>query len=448
MNRFRSRLGSAVDVLPRRKLLRSLVIGAAVLVALAVALVARAAGGGSFEVVSFYPEGSAYYDNLVAIDNSFEAAHLGTKISLVFGGGAGDPAIVNRWLAGDPPEVNPGMFGPGAIGEEYAKAGQVHDLTTAMNQPLPKGSGYGTTKWKDTLLPAVKSWITMNGHYYAVPEEITAINFFYNRAIFTKYHLQAPTTWSQFLAVCAALKKNGVAPLTVTGTFLGYMQLYYDYLLARRSGTAATLAAVAGTRSFSSVPGVLAAASDLQTLVKQGYFLNGFQGTDFTSAQLDFFQGKAAMILMGTWLEGEMKGSIPSNFQLGTFSFPKIPGGKGNGVLFGAVNDWTVAQKSANPTLGVQWLKWFSRKDVQAARIKYLTAMSPFKGVPAGPKYKGLLQSLQNGGSLSNDYFGIFNQTASVRNAYQQPIGKLMFGQITAAEMVKEISDGLQSAQR
>jgi raffinose/stachyose/melibiose transport system substrate-binding protein len=435
MNRFRSR--------------RPLAVAAAVLIALSIALGASAAGG-NIEVVSFYPEGASDYTNLAAIAKSFEATHPGSKVTLTFGGGQNAPNIVARWRAGNPPEVNVGFFGPGAAGQEYVNAGQVQDLTAAMNKPLPKSYGYGaSTKWKDTILPAVKPWITMGNKYYAVPSEITAVNFFYNRDLFKKYHLTPPKTWAQFLNVCAVLKKNGVAPLTVTGTFAGYMQLYYDYLLARRVGTAPVLSAIAGKTAFSSIPGAVAAATDLQNLVKKGYFLNGFEGTDFTAAQLNFFQGRAGMILMGTWLEGEMKDSIPDGFALGTFGFPTIPGGKGANVLFGAVNARTVAAKSANPAQGIEFLKWFSRKDVQAARTNFLAYLSPFKGVKVGPKYAGVMAALQSkGGSFATDYFGLFGETASVRNAYQLPLVKLMFQKESPADMVKEISDGLQSAQR
>jgi ABC-type glycerol-3-phosphate transport system substrate-binding protein len=449
MQRVRCRFSAASR--RRRSPRLWLAVPVAVVAALSLALVAGATthAGGSLEVVSFYPEGSPDYDNLVSIDKSFSAAHGGADVKLVFGGGQNAPNIQARWRAGNPPEVNVGFFGPGSVGHQYVDAGQVYDLTSAMKQTLPRSYGYGkNTKWKDSILPAVRRWLTLNGHYYAVPREITAVNFFYNRAIFDKYKLKAPKTWAEFLAVCAKLKQNGVTPLTVTGTFAGYMQMYYDYLLARRSGVTPVAQAIAGKRAFSSVPGANAAASDLQNLVAKGYFMNGFQGTDFTSAQLNFFQGKAAMILMGTWLEGEMKDSIPDGFELGTFPFPQVPGGKGNQVLFGSVNSMTVAKQSQNPQLGVDWLKWFSRKDVQSARVKYLSSISGFKGVKVGPKYKGIIDSLQKGGSFATSYFGVYTEPQSVRDAYQQPIVKLFFGKIGAGELVNEISNGLKSAQR
>jgi raffinose/stachyose/melibiose transport system substrate-binding protein len=447
MSRFRFRSAAS-----RRRRLRRTVLPAVALLVLAAAVTAAAAvrDANTVEVVSFYPEGAPDYGNLVAINQSFEATHPGIKTKLTFGGGAAAPNIVARFRAGNPPEVNVGFFGQGPEGRAYATSGQLVDLTNAMNKVLPKSYGYGpNTKWKNAMLPLVKPFVTLNGRYYAAPSEITAITVFYNRVIFKKAGLTAPTTWAEFLAVCKKLKSRGVAPLTVTGTFNGYMQLYFDYLLARRVGTAAPLAAIAGKRSFASIPGVGAAANDLQTIVKNGYFLKGFQATDFTAAQLNFFQGKAAMMVMGTWLEGEMKDSIPPDFQLGTFPFPQIPGGKGQGVIFGAVNDRTVASKSPNPQLGVEWLRYEARKDIQAARIKYLQYISPYKGVKTTAKYALLQKSLAaKDSAFALDYFGVFGQSKSVRDAYQVPIAKLFFGQINAQEMVKEISDGLSSAAR
>jgi raffinose/stachyose/melibiose transport system substrate-binding protein len=399
------------------------------------------------EVVSFYPEGAPDYDNLIAINKSFEATHRGIKTKTTFGGGQNAPNIVARWRAGNPPEVNVGFFGQGAEGQSYATSGQLHDLTSAVNQVLPRSHGYGNVKWKDAMLPAVKPFVTLNNKYWAIPSEITAITFFYNRALFQRAGVTPPKTWAQFLAVCKKLKARGIAPLTVTGTFNGYMQLYLDYLLARRVGAAPVLNAIAGKQTFASIRGVSAAATQLQTIIKNGYVLKGFEATDFTAAQLNFFQGRAAMILMGTWLEGEMKESIPPTFQLGTFPFPQIPNGKGNGIVFGAVNARTVAARSDNPRLGVEWLRFAARKDIQRARIKFLQYISPYRGVKTDPKYALLQQSFEGArGSFQVSYFGLFGEPKAVRDAYQLPIAELFFGKLTGQQMVRKISDGLRAA--
>lgn len=445
-----SRCGTRSAATHRHRLRWALLLPIALLaLAGAVAATAAVREANTVEVVSFYPEGAPDYDNLVAINRSFEVTHPGVKTRLTFGGGQNGPNILARWRAGNPPEVNVGFFSPIGEGATYARSGQLVDLTSAMNKVLPKTHGYGSNvKWRDALLPAVKQFITLNNRYYAVPSEITAVTMFYNRAIFKKAGVEPPTTWAELLAVCKKLKASGVTPFTVTGTFNGYMQTYFDYLIARRVGTAPVLDALAGKRSFASIPGVVNAANDLQTLVKNGYFLDGFQATDFTAAQLNFFQGKAAMILMGTWLEGEMKDSIPSDFQLGTFPFPQIPGGKGNGLVFGGVNTRTVAAKSENPALGVEWLRYAGRNDIQRARIKYLQYISPYRGVKSDPKYALLQKSFEGTtGSFATSYFGVYGQTSKIRDAYQVPIAELFFGKLSARQMVRKISLGLAAAQ-
>ena len=60
MNRFRS-----------SEWRRLLVVAFVLVLVLVLAYAARAAGGGSFEVVSFYPEGSPNYTYLTSLDKSF-----------------------------------------------------------------------------------------------------------------------------------------------------------------------------------------------------------------------------------------------------------------------------------------------------------------------------------------------------------------------------------------
>ena len=57
---------------------------------------------------------------------------------------------------------------------------------------------------------------------------------FYNKAVFAKYHLSAPTTYSQFLAVCKTLKSHGVQPLFTALGNVGpvYLQfIYYEAMV-------------------------------------------------------------------------------------------------------------------------------------------------------------------------------------------------------------------------
>lgn len=399
---------------------------------------------GSIEVVSFYPAGSADYQRLQDDAKAFEAKYPGTKVNLIFGGGQDTPKIQARWRAGNPPEVNYGFFdGTSPATLKYANAGQVQLLNPWMDQQL---AGYGTT-WKDALLKSVMPFISEGSKIYAVPESISTIQIFYNKKIFNQYGIQVPKTLDDLDAAAAKLKAAGVAPFTVTGTFNGYMQLWYDYLLLRMTGAQNVQAAIAGTRDFASLPGVTDAANKLEGFIKKGYFLSGFQSTDFTAAQLKFFQGKAAMILMGSWLPSEMKQSIPSDFQLGTFAFPTIPGAQGDeNAIFGTPNNQVVASQSKNPSTGVAWLKFLAEKQNQEKFVQATGQISAYRGVAPPADFKNVIPALDKPNAFIPSYFGVFGAGQQIMDAYQNPIAELFFGKINGSQMVSEIDSNLRKA--
>lgn len=399
---------------------------------------------GKIQVVSFYPAGSADYKRLQSDADAFEKKYPGTSVELIFGGGQDTPKIQARWRAGTPPEVNYGFFdGTAPTQLKYARAGQVQQLDAWMKQDL---DGFDTT-WGDALYPSVKPFITMDGHTYAVPEAISTVQMYYNKKIFADNGITPPKTLDELFAAADKLKAAGVAPFAVTGTFNGYMELWLDYLLLRYTGARDVQAAISGTRDFKSLSGVTQAADELERAVKNGYFMNGYQSTDFTAAQLNFFQGKSAMILMGSWLVGEMKDSIPDGFELGTFAFPTVPGAGGDQTaIFGTPNNQVVAAQSGNPATGIAWLHFLASKDMQTAFVKATGQISAYRGVQAPPGFETVVRSLGKADAFVPSYFGVFGAGQTVADAYQKPIAELFFGKQDAAGMVSEIDKNLRAA--
>lgn len=402
---------------------------------------------GEFEVVSFYPAGSPDYQRLEGLAREFEGRHAGAKVKLVFGGGQDVPQIQARWRAGNPPEVNYGFFGKLAgnpDGMTYVDAGQVQPLSDAMGQPL---AGFDQP-WKDAVLPAVRAQLVApDGTFYAAPEAVTTIQFFYNKKIFQQLGVQPPSTLDDLFTVADRVKASGVAPFAVTGTFAPYLQLYMDYLLLRRAGGQNVLDAIDGKKDFATLPGVQQAAADLDRMVSNGYFMNNFKSTDFTAAQLAFFQGDAAMILMGSWLMGEMKESIPAGFEVGTFAFPTAPGAAGDQTgVFGGVNVQTVAKQSGNPALGVAWLQFLAEKSNQEKFVQETGNISAYTGVPAPAGFEDQAAMLSQENAFWPSYFAVLSQPAAVKDAYGMPITELFFGELDGADLVSKINDGLKKA--
>src|SRR5581483_4625680 len=86
--------------------------------------------------------------------------------------------------AHNPPDI---FFGwGGGILKTYIDAGDVYDLTSALN---------ADPSWKNKYLPAVMSCVTFDGKIYGVPNSgMHPVMFFYNKAIFDLYHLNPPQT--------------------------------------------------------------------------------------------------------------------------------------------------------------------------------------------------------------------------------------------------------------
>jgi ABC-type glycerol-3-phosphate transport system substrate-binding protein len=222
---------------------------------------------------------------------------------------------------------------PSTDRDSYAKqleaSGQFPDLLESITPSQYTGAGL--------LTPYDESWIDANfilpqgnaikGKVYIPPTNSQIIPLvFYNKSLFTKAGVQPPTTWSQFLAVCAKLKAAGITPLELGGG---------DPFAAGMPLTATVSADVlgkdpqwiqqryAGTVKFSD-PDVVAAAQKVRTLVTDGYFENGALGVKYADSITAFNAGKAAMYPMGSWYLG----SIPKDQwnNIGVFPWPTDDG--------------------------------------------------------------------------------------------------------------------------
>jgi ABC-type glycerol-3-phosphate transport system substrate-binding protein len=97
-------------------------------------------------------------------------------------------------------------------------AGKFLDFAPYLNQVDPY---IGGKPWKDAI--DLRDMLATNGssnHIYDLNLETVQVLWFYNKGIFQKAGIATPpTTWSQLLADCAALKKAGYVPLALAGDY-------------------------------------------------------------------------------------------------------------------------------------------------------------------------------------------------------------------------------------
>lgn len=276
--------------------------------------------------------------NLVS---SFEKSHPGDKISVSLVENQSFKQKIQLAMgAGNPPTMF-WSWGGGTL-QQYIKAGDVLSL--------------GNPSWLSSFLPSSLGAVTYQGKVYGVPVEGTQpVYFFYNKKIFSQYHLAFPATWSGLLSTIAALKSHGVAPISLAEGDQWPGLMFLEYLTDRIGGPGVAQALQSNKPGAWSDPAVIKALADIQQLVRAGAFQNGYDSLKFSGGGSDalVYSGKAAMQLMGDWDISSMLGSAASfvnDGNLGLASFPSVEGGTGDPAdLAGNTASYLAISSKASP---------------------------------------------------------------------------------------------------
>ncbi|CAN5384287.1 hypothetical protein BH09CHL1_BH09CHL1_28210 [soil metagenome] len=412
--------------------------------------------GSDIEVGVLYEEG-AWFDHAKSIGDGLEADYPGTKITYTFCNTASDPARALRWQNGDPLDTDVGRWSnPASVTWDWVDNGFVYNMTADVEQPLADG-----TPWKDTFLPSVNAFTVDTregtatpGAYWGVPYETVLMLVHYNVDLFEQAGVTVPATWDEFLAACTALKAAGIQPICVSGPTAPYCAQWFDRLSQRIVGEEGVRAVAFGDAKAADNPGFLQAAQELAKFKENDWFMEGYDGADFTTAQALFFQGKAAMIHMGSWLSTEMTdviAELPTPFRLGVFDFPAFTGGAGDqNAGFGTAQIFSVpdpvkaTSHDVNVPLAVEYLRRWTSKENSAFRAENLKMISAVADVPAPPGIEGLEAAIAR--SSETDliiYYYAIHWDTNLSTAWWNPIQALFLGQMTAEEAIESLDEGL-----
>lgn len=201
---------------------------------------------------------------------------------------------------------------------DYVDEGLVADLTSYM-----KADGYA-----DKFLDAAIKQCTYNDKIVAVPvENVSVAGFFYNKEVFSKYNLSEPKTIADLEKICDTLVANGVKPFALANATKWTGSMYFQYLATRYGGLQPFADAASGKGSFEN-DAFKYAGTTIQDWVNKGYFCDGFNGMDDDSGQarMLFYNGDAAMDLMGSWFISNVsdESSMIEDGTLGFFPFPSL----------------------------------------------------------------------------------------------------------------------------
>lgn len=214
-----------------------------------------------------------------------------------------------NWLSSAAPDVV--TWHNGERMAYYASRGLFEDLS----------GDWAKNNWNETFASS-KEASSYKGKQYAMPTVYYSWGMFYRKDLFEKAGITAePKTWAELLDASKKLKAAGITPFTVGGRDAWTLAGWFDYLDLRINGYEFHQKLMSGEVPYTDAR-VKKVYTTWKTLLDSKYFIDNALSYDLDAAQPFMFQGKAAMMLMGTFIA---KGFPAKQAQvMGYFQFPTI----------------------------------------------------------------------------------------------------------------------------
>jgi len=186
----------------------------------------------------------------------------------------------------------------------------------------------------DRLVPGTTDNFTFDGVLYGLPTNIATANLYVNTELFTSAGAPIPTTWDELIGAINALKANNITPIALGAKDRWPAMFWNSILDIRMGGTTAVNAALNKTGSFDT-PEFQEASRKYKELLDLKAFGDNPLGTSYDDSINMFLTGKAAMLYMGAWVNGQINADDSQvKGKIDVVKFPELPGGKGS------INDW------------------------------------------------------------------------------------------------------------
>ena len=356
-------------------------------------------------------------DAMEKIASDFEAANPGVDVEIVTRG-TDDHKTALRVAAGSDrgPDIYFSWAGLG-LGGEYIKAGL----------SLPLDTYYDEYKWDEELAPSAASFSRIyEGGRQGVPFTFKGEALYYNKALFEKAGItDLPANYDELVADAEKLKAAGIPAITFGGTVNWHVMRLMDVILESTCGAEKHDALMNMEVSWASEPCATEAFVELDKW-SQNYILSPFMGIDQAQSFNLFLAGRAAMMLEGDWLVGQLTeaGNIDD---YGVFPFPT-----GTDRLYGFAEYHYISTKSENPDLAAKFLDYFISTPVQQATLGQFSTTSINKNVvyenlrPIDQKWLDIFNDYSevymNGDQafpldVTTEYFRVINEVASGNTA-------------------------------
>ncbi|MCQ6562016.1 ABC transporter substrate-binding protein [Paenibacillus mendelii] len=363
------------------------------------------------------------------LKKEFEAAHSNVTVEL-----EGDPGIMDkmgpRFESGaNLPDI---AFLTNTNWQQWASQGYLTDLTDVFESSI-----------KSQLNEAGQKYAIYQDKAYVIPWSDGVLGMAYNKGMFEENGWKVPETWAEFNELAPKIKAKGIAPIVYPGKVIGYWDFVVKPMIVQAGGfDYLDQLLTMDNPDVLNNPAKLTALQSFENLFKNDWILKGSEGLNHTESQMEFVNGKAAMIPNGNWLEAEMKASTPEGFRMAMMKVPAIEGAKEPNVQFSMVGDITVIPaKAKEQELAKEFLTFASSEAMNRKFTELTGNFRPFKYSLEGIEVSEFTQSVMD--IMQNNKPFTFNTTSPMfmkmglypaGDAY----GNIVFGSKTAEQQFNE----------
>ena len=288
--------------------------------------------------------GIRVWDSVAA---QFEAAHPGVKVEMNYMDDDLYETIgLQNLLAGrNAPDIYFEWTGS-RMAQRYAD-GYAADLTQAVTSGPLAG----------IVDPAVLASASVDGKVVLMPHTADVTNvLWYNVPLLAEHGITPPTTWAELLAACDTLSAAGITPIASGNKDLWAAGNWLAHQSSRVVGEDVYDATLGGTGKFAT-PEWEQAFGYIAELTAHHCVNESVNAVDDNAGAQLFFQGKAAMHPIGSWLVSWAIDEAP-DLQFDFVNLPAMPeGSKGNqDSVMGVETGYIVNAKSPSIDLAVEFL--------------------------------------------------------------------------------------------
>lgn len=254
--------------------------------------------------------------------------------------------------------------------QDLIRTGYAMDLT---NQPF-------LSQIDDRYLSGVTS---TDGRIWALPIDVNGAGVIYNKEAFAKAGIQSPpATWEQFINACEALQNAGFTPIAAgyKDSWTIIWDIAADLLANQHAENLNWFSEIEAGRTTFAEDRIHFKAILKRFGERLKYVTKPFE-MDWNQAQRLLAEGKAGMIINGTWTVDGVKSKNPGS-NLGLFAFPYSDDPHDAKFGLKSTGGIVVNPKSPNRAAALQTLDLFASKEMGTVFQKNKKALSVIKGLP------------------------------------------------------------------